>query len=117
MKGIGLRMELLSCLIFVPRFVLSWLFLKCIYGWVVCVYIVQSRHFLIILVSFVCDPSSFAFEHRAEIKTLEAEKVELLKDLRLSDSQTNLSKDDGNVDKLNQLIDERGKIELQDSVI
>ncbi|KAJ8021559.1 Coiled-coil domain-containing protein 63 [Holothuria leucospilota] len=45
----------------------------------------------------------------AEIKTLEAEKQELLKDLKLSDSQTNLGKDDGNIDKLNQLITERDK--------
>ncbi|XP_071481099.1 coiled-coil domain-containing protein 63-like [Diadema antillarum] len=43
----------------------------------------------------------------AEIKTLESEKEELMKDLRLSDSQTNQTRDGGNVDKLNDLLDER----------
>lgn len=43
----------------------------------------------------------------AEIKTLESEKTELMKDLNLSDSQTNQSKDGGNVDKLNRLLEER----------
>lgn len=42
-----------------------------------------------------------------EIKTLEAEKEELNKDFKLSESQTNQSRDGGNVDKLNSLIDER----------
>lgn len=46
---------------------------------------------------------------RNEIKTLEAEKEELNKDFKLSESQTNQSRDGGNVDKLNSLIDERGK--------
>ncbi|XP_033642648.1 coiled-coil domain-containing protein 63-like [Asterias rubens] len=39
----------------------------------------------------------------AEIKTLEAEKRELNKDLHLSESQTNQSKDNTNIDRLNEL--------------
>merc|ERR1719334_2023018 len=42
-----------------------------------------------------------------EISTLNSEKDELMKDLRLSDSQTNQSRDEGNIKKLNQLLNER----------
>jgi len=47
----------------------------------------------------------------AEIKKLDAEKQELLKDLQLSDSTTNVSKDDNNIEKLNNLCEERDDYE------
>lgn len=43
----------------------------------------------------------------AEMRSLEAEKAEFLKDLSLSDSTTNQTKDEGNIDRLTQLCNER----------
>ena len=51
-----------------------------------------------------------------EINTLNAEKDELLKDLRLSDSQTNQSRDEGNIQKLTQLLAERGQLMIPASL-
>ncbi len=42
------------------------------------------------------------------MQSLEAEKAELMKDLTLSDSTTNQTKDGGNIDRLTQLCNERG---------
>ncbi|XP_077998326.1 coiled-coil domain-containing protein 63-like [Glandiceps talaboti] len=47
----------------------------------------------------------------AEIKKLDSEKQELLKDLQLSDSNTNVSKDDNNVQRLQNLCEERDDYE------
>ena len=43
------------------------------------------------------------------MRSLEAEKAEFLKDLSLSDSTTNQTKDEGNIDRLTQLCNERGQ--------
>ncbi|XP_071946194.1 coiled-coil domain-containing protein 63-like [Antedon mediterranea] len=43
----------------------------------------------------------------SEIKTLEAEKGELMKDLHLSESNTNISRDDSNIGRLQVLLEER----------
>ena len=44
------------------------------------------------------------------MQSLDAEKAELMKDLNLSDSNTNQTKDEGNIDRLTQLCEERGKL-------
>lgn len=49
-------------------------------------------------------------KQKAEMDQLEREKKELMKDLRLAESRTNQVTDEGNADKLKQIVDARGKV-------